>query len=171
MLVQPGRHVFDATTPSNVPSHQLAIVYVNLDGSFAWSQEEVDRMEGIIGISESTDPAYARFARCFAVEPGADSPERSPDFIRARHHHGHKDAMGYVNLSNWAATERACIDAGFDPDWFVAHPGDRHPDRLRSPIHGKKPVLVQIAFGRGFDTSLVMRPMEFTRPAHFHATG
>lgn len=169
--VHAGDHVYDAATPANVPSGSLGLPYVNTDGTFSWDQYDVDRMLGVLGISESTNIQFARFARIFAVEPGADTPQAAPGFCEERARLGHHDSIGYVNLSNWHDTEQACLDAGHNPDWFVAHPGDRHPERLRSPIRGKRPVMVQIAFGRGFDLSRVMRPLEFTSPHEFHATG
>ena len=165
------RRFYDAADPSSVPDHSLAAVYVNTDGSFAWPKKHVNRMRGVFGVSESGNASFARYARCVAVEPGAAEPSQVPGFLTARQGHGHHDGMCYVNLSNWAEVERVCLDHGLDPDWWVAHPGDGHPEELRSPIKHKHPIAVQTIWTNAYDISVILGDLKFTPPDQFHPTG
>lgn len=114
-------HFYDAATPENVPSGVYAAYYAM--GSFRWPQSQIDRMAKVFGISTSTDPSYAKVARCLDMERGAASTSELPAFmhVRAEHVGGFHDVVGYVNRSNWDQARLAVHDAGLpEPLWWVA---------------------------------------------------
>lgn len=164
------RTFYDATVPSNIPSGSLAGVYAGY-GSYQWPQSEVDRMAGVFGIYTGTDPHGAVHARCCDVEPGADKPAMVAAFVKEREHLGHHDAISYSDESEWEAIEKACIDAGVYPAWWIASPGNNDPAALRSPIRKVQPVAVQNEWTNGFDRSVILGDLRFTLPRFFQATG
>ena len=167
-------HFADSTSPYNVPAGWLAAVYVNAepDGTFAWSQPEVDRMAGVFGINESSNPHWMQYGRCVAFEPGAASPSGVVNCVRARKEVAN-DAMVYVNQGNWEQAEQACIDAGEDPWWWVAAPGMAIEEavKLTSPLRHRPAKCVQYFWGNVYDLSVLVSGMSFTKPHQFHATG
>lgn len=174
----PYRICYDSTQPGNVPFHSLAVVYVNSDkivpgsGTFAWTQAEVNRMRAVLGISESGDPIFARYARIFAVESGAANAGQLPTLIHARRDLGKFDSIVYCDQADWAMCEHVVLQADLEPDWFIAAPSVSDPASLRSPLQHKQPVIVQNHWGDAFDTSAILSPdLKFTPVAEFEATG
>lgn len=166
----------DSANGHNIASGKYAGVYV-AHGSFQWSERDVDRMAGVFGISENSDPGAAKLARCIATEPGAAVAGAVPQFCHERRALGHHDYLSYSDQADWEEIERDCIDAGIYPAWWIAAPGKTHAEcaDLRSPIRGIQPVAVQNEWHAGYDQSVILQPghpaMQFTPPHHFHATG
>lgn len=167
----------DAATGSNIASGKLAAVYV-AHGSYQWSKYDVDRMAGVFGISENSDPGAARLARCIAVEPGAGTVGSVVGFLRERRNLGHHDGMIYCDQADLPACRDTAHKAGFEPAFWVAAPG-KNLDECKALAQtlglGDALVAVQNEWFTGYDQSVILQPgapaMQFTRPRAFHATG
>lgn len=167
----------DSANGRNIASGKLAAVYV-AHGSYQWSQYDVNRMAGVFGVSENSDPGAAQLARCIAVEPGAGSAGSVVGFLRERRGLGHHDGLIYCDQSDLPACRDAAHGSGFEPGFWVAAPG-KTLDECRALAGelglGAELVAVQNYWGPGYDQSVILQPghpsMQFTRDHRFHATG
>jgi hypothetical protein len=111
-------HFYDATSPENIPSGVYGAVYIN--GLYAWSPREVDRMARVFRITVNPDPKWAEYARCIDVEQGdAWPPEHAIPFLTARHRRN-GDATVYCNRSTLANLRPTLERAGIPVLYWVA---------------------------------------------------
>lgn len=109
MLVQPGSTFYDSAS-HKAPTGELLAAYLN--GKYAYSANDLSKYKAHFMISVTRDVTVAKDARCLDIETFDARPEDAPRFVFERLHHGHTDALLYVNRSNRGAVILRCASAG-----------------------------------------------------------
>jgi hypothetical protein len=94
---------------------------VAINGGYAWSRAQQDRMAKVFRYSVMREPSWAQWARGLDIENGAALVDDALPFVKERRHLGFDDATCYVNRSNWQQV-RDTFTAAREPEplWWVA---------------------------------------------------
>lgn len=99
----------DSTNPAAVPAKTFSHVAGYGTGKYTWADATFEEYQRYIKIAVfSGDSSQAKIARCLDVERFDATPADAPEFIQARHHLGHDDAMIYCSLSTVPDVVDAC---------------------------------------------------------------
>ena len=150
-------HFYDSATSENVPTGVHAAIYVN--GTFAWSRAEADRMAKVFRISVEQDASWARLARCIDVESGDATPLDAVAFVHHRRSLGFDDATVYVNRSNLPTVASAMKSADLSPPRYWVATLDGTMD-----VAGAWAVQYQGGMNARFDVSILYGRNDFHRP-------
>jgi hypothetical protein len=141
-------HFYDSANPENVPSGVYAAV--NIDGDFAWDQEDIDRMGRVFRYVVHPTTAKAHLARGVDIENGDATPEEAMPFLIERHRL-YGDATAYCNRSTLPTVRSLVREAGIvvfewvatldgtmvvPGAWAVQYQGGEHAPFDVSILHG-----------------------------------
>lgn len=141
-------HFYDSASAESVPSGVYAAVYIN--GDFAWSEHDINRMARVFRITVEPEAHWATQARCVDIEAGDVNPDDAMQFLIARHKRN-GDATAYCDRSTlphvqenvrlakiqvryWVATLDGTQDV--TGAWAVQYQGGIHSAFDLSVLHG-----------------------------------
>lgn len=148
-------HFYDSANPKNIPSGVCAAV--NIDGSFAWEEEDIQRMARIFRYVVHPTVAKARLARGVDIERGDATVTEAMPFLIARHKL-YGDATAYCDRSTLPELRSAVAQAHIQVfEWVATLDGTQN-------IDGAWAVQYQGGLRAAYDLSVLHGVDNFHRP-------
>jgi len=148
-------HFYDAANPGNVPSGVYAAVCI--DGDFAWSQRDADRMAFVFRYVVHPTVAKAHLARGVDIENGDATIAEAMPFLVARHHQ-YGDATAYCDRADLEELRFTVKKAGIVVfEWVATLDGTQE-------VPGAWAVQYQGGLRAPFDLSVLHGVNNFHRP-------